>query len=340
MQYGPLGATGAKVSRISLGCEHITRQSHEEAIATIREAVDRGVNYFDALWPHAEYRDTIGKALSGLLSRVMVSAHISQPGARDGRQSLESVEDFLRRVRTDHVDVAMIQYVQNADEYRAIVESDLLETLEQLKRQGKARFIGMSSHVPGVLIPAIQSGTIDIIMAPVNPCWCPAGVPQACHESCRALVAMKPYHGGWFFHKPYSDIISPGGAISYAMSQPGVSTVLTGVKNRNELCTAVSYFALSESERNYSGVLEAIPRQLEGICVFCDHCLPCSAGIDITQVNQCVALFDREQGGVSWYQSLSVKASACTECGACVERCPLAVDIISHMKRAVQVFGV
>ena len=75
--------------------------------------------------------------------------------------------------------------------------------------------------------------------------------------------------------------------------------------------------------------------------MYCNHCLPCPAVIDIAQIHR---LVDAAQWGVTKslqiaYDVLPVRASACTECGACVERCPFGVDVVLKMKQAVDLFG-
>ena len=72
---------------------------------------------------------------------------------------------------------------------------------------------------------------------------------------------------------------------------------------------------------------------VKGHCLYCGHCLPCAAGIDIARVNKALDSRDAAQ-----YAALPVKASACVQCGACMERCPFDVDVIARMERAKEVF--
>jgi len=81
-------------------------------------------------------------------------------------------------------------------------------------------------------------------------------------------------------------------------------------------------------------------RYVDGECVYCNHCLPCPALIDIGQVNR---LLDAAQLGIteslrSAYRALPVAASACTECGVCVERCPFGVEVVVRMRQAADIF--
>jgi len=107
-----------------------------------------------------------------------------------------------------------------------------------------------------------------------------------------------------------------------------------------ELAAALHTLEATDAGRDYSAIISDFGRYEEGECVYCNHCLPCPAVIDIAQINR---LVDTAQQGISErlrmaYDVLLVKASACTECGACVERCPFGVDVISKMRQAVELF--
>jgi hypothetical protein len=99
---------------------------------------------------------------------------------------------------------------------------------------------------------------------------------------------------------------------------------------------ALQTLEAGESECDFSGLLTAFGRYVEGECVYCNHCLPCPVSIDIAEVNR---LLDAAQVRLNSdlqaaYDGLAAKASACTECGACVQRCPFGVAVISRMRAA------
>jgi predicted aldo/keto reductase-like oxidoreductase len=81
-------------------------------------------------------------------------------------------------------------------------------------------------------------------------------------------------------------------------------------------------------------------QDLAGRCVRCNHCLPCPADIDIGQTILLVdiAQWELDDDLRAWYDMLPTKASACLECGVCVERCPFDVDIMAKMQDAVGIF--
>jgi uncharacterized protein len=108
---------------------------------------------------------------------------------------------------------------------------------------------------------------------------------------------------------------------------------------------ALVYLGAPDEEKQFASLHEDLKDRLHGQCVDCKHCLPCPQEIDIPLVIynlEYVAFYSgshvSEQYNREIYASLPVKASACIECDACLERCPFEVDIIAKMHRAVEVF--
>jgi hypothetical protein len=151
---------------------------------------------------------------------------------------------------------------------------------------------------------------------------------------------MKPYHGGTLFTvngKPSG--ITPEQCLEYVFSLP-VATAVPGPRNVTEWQATLRYMEATEEERDYRPVLGDLRGRLAGQCVYCHHCLPCPEGIEVGWVLWHVdQTLSRDLAQVKeWYAGFPVKASACVECGICVERCPFDVDIISKVHEAVALF--
>jgi hypothetical protein len=270
--------------------------------------------------------------------------------------------DLLSRLRTDYIDIAFLHNFNTLKDYkRAMRPGGLIDLARRFQQEGKARFIGLSAHDIAVATQAVESGSIDVLMFPVN--LAGNAMPGRkellglCARRGVGLVAMKPFAGGKLlrqatvrlaryqtggqsYKQKIATQITPAHCLSYVLAQVGVSTAIPGVKDKAELAAALHTLAAAYTERDYSAVISHFGRYVEGECVYCNHCLPCPAAIDIGQVNR---LLDMAQGGMSRglrlaYDALSARASACTECGACAERCPFGVDVISAMRRAVEQF--
>ncbi len=368
MEYRKLGKTGVDVSMIGLGTEYLTKLPRETVVSVIREAVDKGVNYIDLFFAHAEIRDNVGVALEGRRDKVMIAGHLGSAAEADGQyyktRDREVCEKFFLdlapRLRTDYIDVLMLHNVDTEEEYQEMLEK-ALDIAQRYKKEGKVRYIALSGHNPKVSMEAVKSGLIDILMYPIN--FLGDAMPgrkellNTCVSEGVGLVAMKPYGGGKLLQKSSSTFIehyqsgwkkyerqipsvTPVQCISYALSQIGVSTIVPGVKNNDELEAALHFLDATDEEKDFSAVIPEFKEYVEGECVYCNHCLPCPSVIDI---GKNIRLLEMAQYNISDdirndYSALSAKASDCVECGSCTERCPFGVDVISKMKQAVELF--
>ena len=370
MQFRKLGSTGLDVGVIGLGTEYLNGQPREAVVSVVREAIARGVNYLDVLFSLPEYLDNLGAALQGCRERVILTGHLGSAVKDDQYCKTRSVRNgetafqrVLSRLGTDYVDVLFLHNCDSQKEYERLTGPDgLLDLAVRLRQEGKAHFIGFSGHTVSTAQQAVESGQVDVLMFPIN--IAANAVPgkkdlfRVCVAHGVGLVAMKPFAGGKLLQKERtvrvaryqmggdalklkkSAPITPVQCLSYVLAQVGVSTAVPGCQDVTQLEAALAYLEAPEEARDFSGLLSDFQEYVAGECVYCNHCLPCPANIDVGQVNR---LVDAAQGGVSEvlqaaYDALPVRASACIECGVCVERCPFGVDVISKIRQAVVLF--
>jgi len=345
-----LGRTHLTVSAIGLGTEHLVDVERQTVVSVVREAIERGVNYFDVLFAVRHYRDNFGAAFEGVRERAVIAGHLGT-AETDGQNRLtrdideceEIFDDLLRRLRTDYVDVLFVQNVDKESDFEGIMgPGGLLGLAQRFRREGKARFIGMSGHEVPVASKAVASGEIDVLMHPVNMSGDGAPGRRDLFHACKAqdvgLVGMKPFAGGELLRQKGGHPITPVQCLSYAASQPGISALVPGVKDVHELRAALRYPDATVEERDFSDALAAVAGTEEGTCVYCNHCLPCPAGINVGETLRLLATGQEigRRATRAQYDALPVKASECTECGLCVERCPFKVDVISKLRETVE----
>ena len=379
MQYRMLGATGLQVSVIGFGTEHLSGP-RETVVTVVGEAIDAGVNFFDLLFSAPDYRDNYGAAFRGKRDAVVIVGHLGNAyvngqsiTTRDPALCEASFHDLLARVCVDAVDVAMIQFVDERDDFaRVIGPGGLLEMARRLKAQGKTRAIGMSSHMTPTAWEAVRSGLIDVLMFSINPAFdrLPGDMPRleslweaedqtetqaerarrspartelfhACRSRGVGVVAMKPYGAGFLLDPRQPSPLTPVHCLQYALDQPGVATVIPGMKNGEELRAALHLLAATAEEKDYSAVLANSRWNVQGVCMYCNHCLPCPAGIDVAET---LRLLDAARPGITpslrqAYRQLAADASDCTACGQCAERCPFQVDVVTRMRAGTAAFA-
>ena len=145
----PLGKTGLEVSILCLGGAHIGHAGSErEAMRLVHEAIDAGINFMDNAWEYNNGRseDWMGKALQGRRHQVILMTKVCTHG-RDKKVAMEQLEQSLRRLKTDYLDLWQIhEVVYDDDPDRHFAPSGAAEALLDAKRQGKVRFIGFTGH--------------------------------------------------------------------------------------------------------------------------------------------------------------------------------------------------
>ncbi len=370
MEYRRLGRTDLDVSIIGLGTEHLNGATRETVNSVVKEGIEAGVNYFDLVFSFREYLSNFAFALKDQRDGLLLTGHLGscqRDGqyykSRDPKECEENFIEFLSILQIAYVDILFLHNFHGMRDYeRAMDERGLIGLGNRLKREGKAHFLGISLHSFDVGVEAVKSERFDVIMAPVN--FLGNAVPgrkeflYLCENYDIGLVAMKTFAGGRLLQGKgtvnvarfrsggkaielrMSTYITPVQCIGYSLSQVGVSTVMPGVKNNQELYEAIQYLKATDEERDHTGIIKDFKQYIDGECLYCNHCLPCPSYIDIGRV---IRLVDSaEYGNIKElkkdYGDMPVRASACNECAVCVERCPFNVDVIAKIKKAIRLF--
>lgn len=392
MNYRKLGNTGLMVSEIALGCEAFV-ENNDNTAKFFDMAEAAGINYFDLFTPDPNARDAVGAALEGRREKFIIQSHISsvwKNGQYERSRNLDDVkaafEDSLTRLRTDYIDVGMIHYCDAESDWQQIKDNGIVDYAKQLKAEGKIRHIGLSSHNPKVAMMAVAEGDVEVLMFSVNyvydmlpgtenidDLWADEVYEggfknmdpdrQRLYEMCESMgvgiTVMKAFAGGDILDEK----LSPAGAaltvpqcISYALSRPAVATVCTGARNEEQLAESIRYADASEEEKDYAEAFANFPRvSWSGHCMYCTHCHPCPAEINIADVMKFLnlAVAHNESNGIAegssefrvpdsereHYKVLAHHAGECLQCGLCETRCPFDVKIRDNMKRAEAIFG-
>ncbi len=259
-----LGKTGETVSAIGLGGFHIgVQRVEQESIRIIRGAVDAGITFLDNCWDYNDGQSEIrmGKALAGgYRAKVFLMTKID---GRDRATAARQIEDSLRRLRTDRIDLLQLhEVIYPEDPDRAFAPGGAMEALAAARDDGKVRFIGFTGHKsPDIHLAMLSAAdrhgfAFDAVQMPLN-------VLDAHHDSFekRVLPVLRQKNTGVLGMKPMADglILESKAAtavecLRYAMSVPGVSVTITGIDSLPVLEQAVrvagGFQPMSAAERS------------------------------------------------------------------------------------------
>ncbi len=382
MKYRKLGNTGISVSEIGFGGEWLERHPEAESVELMKYAAARGINIIDCWMPDPKSRDIIGKAMKGNREHWYVQGHLGstwQNGqyvrTRDMKYVKPAFEDLLSRLQTDYVDFGMIHYVDTVADWENLQDSEFLAYIRELKAKGVIRHIGMSSHNPETAGMAVKSGLIEMLLFSVNPAFdlLPSGedldellsdgyqyeeglaginreraeLYRLCEEYGVGITVMKGFAGGRLFdgkRSPFGVPLSPLQCIHYALTRPGVASVLCGYDTKEQVDEAIRYETAADDEKDYGSVLANAPKHsCRGECTYCGHCRPCVAKLDIAMINKYYDLASMQPEVPATvrahYELLPHYASECIGCRVCEARCPFGVPIAERMRKAAELFG-
>ncbi len=255
----PMGKTGLQVSYIGLGGYHLgSAKDQTDANEMVAMALDAGINFFDNAW---EYHDglsesRLGTALAGKRDQVILMTKVCTHG-RGKDVAMQQLEESLRRLRTDRLDVWQIhEVIYENDPDLIFAPGGAAEALLQAKQQGKVRFIGFTGHKdPSIHLKMLSHDfPFDTIQMPLN-CFDATFrsfetqvLPEA-NKRGLAVFGMKSLGGSGEMVRKGG--VTPTEGLSYAMSLP-VATTISGMDSMEvltqNLAIACGFKPLSEEE--------------------------------------------------------------------------------------------
>lgn len=380
MDYRKLPRGEEKVSTLGIGGEYLVNLPTQEVVDIVDYAINHGINILDLFMPGHEIRSSLGIALEGRREKMFIQGHmctIEKDGqykrTRDLDETKSSFEDLLERLKTDYIDFGMIHYVDTEEDFNRVFESGIFEYARGLKKQGVIRHLGFSSHNPVIANRFIDKGDIDIIMFSINAAY---DLDSACNDDVYALIdfkglkdklevsseraslytrcerdgigitVMKALAAGRLLKaevSPFGKALTVPQCMHYCLTRPAALSCMIGVSSLDQLKEALKYYETNIEEKDYSFIAGSPKYSMTGKCMYCNHCLPCQAGIDIASVNKYYDLAaigkDIPQTVKEHYSSMKYTAKDCMQCGTCEKNCPFGVDIRTRMKEAVKTFG-
>ncbi len=238
----PLGRSGLNVSILGVGGFHLgSADTLDEATSIVQTALDAGLNFFDNAWEYHDGKseEWLGQALGSRRNEAVLMTKVCTHG-RDRKVAMQMLEQSLRRLRTDHIDVWQIhEVIYDNDPDLIFRPGGVMEALQEAKQQGKVRLVGFTGHKdPSIHLRMLSHGfPFDTVQMPLNAfdanfrSFQHSVLPEAQKQGI-AVLGMKSLGGS-------GEMVTQGGitvkdALSYAMSLP-VATTISGMDSLDVL---------------------------------------------------------------------------------------------------------
>jgi uncharacterized protein len=257
----PLGKTGVKVSMLCLGGWHIGAVKDEkEAIKIMHAALDEGLTFFDNAW---DYHDggsetVMGKALAepGKRDKCFL---MTKCCARDAKTTRQHLDDSLKRLQTDHLDLWQFHEINYDNDPDWIIERGCLDEALKAKKEGKIRFLGFTGHKdPHIHLKMLLKHKWDTVQMPINICdyhyrsFAKHVLPEAVKLGI-GPIGMKSLGGGSDHKGRFiaEKVCTVQEALTYSLSQP-IAALVVGIDSmdvlKQDLAIARSFKQLAEGD--------------------------------------------------------------------------------------------
>ncbi|MBQ4133844.1 MAG: aldo/keto reductase [Desulfovibrionaceae bacterium] len=364
MEYRKLPRGNEEISVIGLGGGSLAGTA-AEIVPLLEKALENGINYFDLAPSVKEPFKAFAQVFAGCRKQIVTQMHfgaVYHSGEYGWTRNLDEIKKQfawqLELLKTDYTDIGLIHCIDSDEDFDEVMNNGLWDYLKELKDAGVIRHLGFSSHHPGVSRRLLDTGVMDLLMFSINPAYDyrrsddelalgeadeRAGLYRLCEKNGVGIAVMKAFGGGQLLDaatSPFRQALSHAQCLQYAFDRPAVFSVMPGVRNIGDLDVVLQFFSAGPEEKDYSILGRFTPQDMRGVCVYCNHCQPCPAGLNIGLINK---YYDLVLAGdvmtVGHYRKLSLHADVCVKCGHCEARCPFEVKQEARMEEIAAYFA-
>ncbi len=333
----------------------------EETARMIEYAIDQGVNYFDTAYVYhgGKSEVVLGKLLKPYRDRVLIATKLPVFLAKERHDFDRILGEQLERLQTDHLDVYLLHGL-NAQTWHNSKDLGVLSFLDQIKKDGRVRHVGFSFHdTLAVFKDIVDAYDWNVCLIQYNYLdeQYQAGTEGLRYAASKGLevVVMEPLRGGKLAKVP-AEVLrllessrtkrQPAEwGLRWVWNHPEVTTVLSGMSSLDQVRQNIGFAegggagSLSEEDLTLIDEVRKTYRALLHVdCTGCAYCMPCPSGVNIPMnfsfYNDMVTFKDPTGAMVyKAFMSPEQRASACTECGECEEKCPQHIPIREELKK-------
>lgn len=367
MEYRNFEKLNIKPSLLGFGCMRFPTLENgqideKEAEAMIDQAIAHGVNYIDTAYPYhnGDSEPFVGKVLKKYNRQDYFLATKLPVWNVSCEEDVRKIfEEQLKRLDVDYVDFYLL-HALDKEKWEKVKKYNIIQIVEQLKNEGKIKYIGFSFHDEfDVFETIVQSYQWDFCQLQLNymDMDIQAGTRgiQLCEKLHLPVIVMEPVKGGSLASLPQSvaniltdyhphDSLSSW-ALRYVGTLPAVKVILSGMSTMEQvndnLATFDHFKKLDETELQLiDQVTKTLKAKTKNGCTGCQYCMPCPFGVHIPnnfKYWNSMSIYEDETTFKGKYAKLGdQQASQCRQCGKCETMCPQHISIREDLKRVAQ----
>jgi len=341
-----LGRTGLKVTSVGFGCMITSDQS------VIEKAADLGITYFDTArsYQGGNNERMVGAALKSKRKNLVLS---SKTGAATKQDALNHLETSLKELGTDYLDI----WYLHGKSRTAQLTDELIEAQQMAKKDGKVRFVGISTHGgQAEVIPALiaRKDHFDVVLTAYNFTLDPGfyTLLESAAKEGLGVVAMKVMAGGFRRVKPgdkvYDTLKREGAmlsALKWVLKNPNVHTTVPSITDMDQLDENMRAMTSPFTDADQKTLIAQLEHVRPLYCRMCGRCEgTCPQGLPVSDILRFLSYAD----GYGEYRLAResflelprhVREVRCNLCRTCAVTCPNGVRVAERLSRAQEVFA-
>ena len=361
---------GNKLSILGFGCMRFPKQLGKIDInATeilIKEAVKKGINYFDTAYIYNDSEKILGEILkkNNLRKKVFIATKLPFIFWDSKQRAEKCLNIQLKRLKTNYIDYYLIHMLTDLDLWNKLCDNGIISWIEEKKKQGKIKQIGFSFHGSRQeflkIIDAYPWDFCQIQYNYMNENYQAGktGLKKSFQKKIPVII-MEPLLGGKLANKlprealeifrEANDKISPASwALKWLWNQKEVTLLLSGMNSLEQLNDNITSslnakvgMLNKEETKTIESVVEIFNKSYKIFCTGCNYCMPCPKNVNIPA---CFSSYNtyysigKIEGIKQYIMSTGITSSKngrienCIKCGTCEKKCPQNIEIIKNLK--------